>query len=115
MNAIPKTTRIIDLTIDQLDSILEEKFSKLIYNQEEPEFKVGDYNLAMSLTGYSKQRLYQLVSEDLIPHVKLPSGGVRFIQSDLIEWFKKYKVRTSEDIDTIAEKLLLKRKNSLNK
>lgn len=110
MNALTKNTRIIDLTLDQLDVLLEEKFSKFQNSVTPKKDRVGDYDLACEITGYSKQRLYQLVSEEIIPFVKLPSGGVRFFEKDLLEWFKKYKNKSEGEVKEIANTLLMKRK-----
>jgi excisionase family DNA binding protein len=35
----------------------------------------------------------------LIPHVKLPSGAVRFRRSQLIAWIEKHESRTQEKSD----------------
>lgn len=110
MNTLTKNMRIIDLTLDQLDVLLEEKFSKFQNSVNPKNDRVGDYDLACEITGYSKQRLYQLVSEEIIPFVKLPSGGVRFFEEDLIGWFKKYKNKSEEDVYESANTLLMKRK-----
>ena len=110
MNALTKNTRIIDLTLDQLDVLLEEKFSKFQNSVNPKNDRVGDYDLASEITGYSKQRLYQLVSEEIIPFVKLPSGGVRFFEKDLLDWFKKHKNKSESDVSEVAQTLLMKRK-----
>ncbi len=109
MNVIAKNTRIIDLTLDQLDVLLEEKFSKFQNSVHPKNDRVGDYDLACEITGYSKQRLYQLVSEEIIPFVKLPSGGVRFFEKDLLDWFKKYKNKSESEVNELAKTLPITR------
>lgn len=110
MSTLTKNMRIIDLTLDQLDVLLEEKLSKFQNSVNPKNDRVGDYDLACEITGYSKQRLYQLVSEEIIPFVKLPSGGVRFFEEDLLDWFKKYKNKSESDVSEVAQTMLMKRK-----
>jgi len=110
MSTITKDTRLIDLTFDQLDGFMEEKLTTFLGRYIPQQDRVGEYELACEVTCYSKNRLYQLVSEDVIPHSKLPNGGVRFFESDLIAWMKKYRNKSEEEIREMSATMLMKRK-----
>lgn len=110
MENTAKNTRLIDLTVSQLESLLDSKLSKIIIpSPAESEVQIGDYAFAEEITGYSRQRLYQLVSEGTIPYIKLPSGGVRFSRKDLLDWFAQYKKMSNDQIEEFAATMALKR------
>lgn len=110
MENTAKNTRLIDLTVSQLESLLDEKLSKItIPSGTDKENEIGDYGFAEEITGYSRQRLYQLVSEGAMPYIKLPSGGVRFSRKDLLNWFAQHKKMSLNQIEEFASTLALKR------
>jgi len=110
MENTAKNTRLIDLTVSQLESLLDSKLSKIIIPPiADKENQIGDYAFAEEITGYSRQRLYQLVSEGTIPYIKLPNGGVRFSRKDLLDWFAQYKKMSNDQIGEFASTLTLKR------
>lgn len=103
--------RLIDLTVSELESIIDGKLAQA-FPKENPVLSkdnISGYSLAEQLTGYARQTLYQLVSEEKIPFIKLPSGGVRFSERDLTDWLKSYKRKTSDEISEMAITLPLKR------
>ena len=109
-----KLTRLIDLTVEELESILE---FKLIHAQSEHsssklnvEDEIGGYELAEKITGYDRKTLYQKKSEGKIPYMQPPEGGVFFSKNDLISWLKSHKRMTNDEISEMAITLPLKRK-----
>lgn len=36
-------------------------------------------------------KVRKLVRDSLIPHVRLPSGDVRFVEADLLRWIEQHK------------------------
>ncbi len=116
MENTTKNTRLIDLTVSQLESLLDSKLSKItIPSITGNENQIGDYAFAEEITGYSRQRLYQLVSEGTIPYIKLPSGGVRFSRKDLLDWFTQYKKMSNDQMDEFAATMSLKRETKRKK
>ena len=107
-----KSTRIIDLTVEELEAILDGKLSQALPKKAtiEDEDEIGGYELAERITGYDRQTLYQKKSAGAIPYMQPPSGGVFFSKKDLIEWLKSYKRLSGSEISELAITLPLKRK-----
>ena len=108
-----KSTRIIDLTVGELEAILDFKLThsqpgSSISNQKDND-EIGGYELAEKITGYDRQTLYQKKSAGQIPYMQPPSGGVFFSKNDLIAWLKSHKRITDNEISEMAVTLPLKR------
>lgn len=108
-----KSTRIIDLTVGELEAILD---FKLTHTQPEAsisnsinEDEIGGYELAERITGYERRTLYQKKSAGKIPYMQPPEGGVFFSKNDLIAWLKSHKRMTDNEISEMAVTLPLKR------
>ncbi|WP_374949725.1 hypothetical protein [Mucilaginibacter sp.] len=67
---IDKNTRLIDLTVADLMVIIKERMTGFmpvnkIFNDED---EIGGYEIAETITGYSRQTLYQLKSAGVALH-----------------------------------------------
>lgn len=65
------------------------------------------FNEAADFLGLSKSYLYKLTSTCQIPHYKPKGKMLYFEKSELIEWLKRNKVKTSEQIESEAEQYVL--------
>lgn len=50
--------------------------------------KIGGYELAQEITGYSYMYLRNLVSKGKIPHIKIEGQSPTFKEVDLIKWME---------------------------
>lgn len=77
---IDKNTRLIDLTVADLMVIVKEcmigfmSADKALNDEDE----IGGYEIAETITGYSRQTLYQLKSTVELPYIGLPGRGSGF-------------------------------------
>lgn len=108
-----KSTRIIDLTVGELEAILDFKLthaqSETPISKSKDEDEIGGYELAERITGYDRQTLYQKKSARKIPCMQPPEGGVFFSKNDLIAWLKSHKRMTDNEISEMAVTLPIKR------
>ena len=108
---INENTRLIDLKVSDLLNILKEATPSQPVNipiQEAEE--IGGYDLAVRVTGYARQTLYQLKSSGNIPHITLPNGGVRFSKKEIINWLMGHHSLSSDQIKQKADDIIFKRK-----
>jgi hypothetical protein len=118
--AIDKNTRLIDLTVADLIMIVKECMTDFMpANQTlSDEDEIGGYEIAETITGYSRQTLYQLKSAGELPYLGLPGGGIRFSKKMLITWLLSHQKLTNQQVqekaETIKLKRMLRRKNSLS-
>ncbi|HEK22034.1 MAG: hypothetical protein C0191_04530 [Mucilaginibacter sp.] len=103
---------MIDLTVADLMIVIKDCVTGFILVDpiviEDDE--IGGYEIAKTVTGYSRQTLYQLKSAGKLPHVALPGGGIRFSKKMLINWLLSHQKLTNQEIQEKAETLKLKRK-----
>jgi len=84
---IDKNTRLIDLTVADLMVIVKECMigfmpaDKALNDEDE----IGGYEIAETITGYSRQTLYQLKSAGELPYIGLPGGGYPVFKKDVNE------------------------------
>lgn len=106
-----KSTRLIDLTVGERETILEGKIPQNLPQQtsSQDEDEIGGYELAERITGYDRQTLYQKKSAGKIPYMQPPDGGVFFSKKDLIAWLKSHKRMTDDEISEMALTLPIKR------
>ena len=109
---IDRNTRLIDLTVADLMVIVKECMTGFMPIDEtlNDEDEIGGYEIAETITGYSRQTLYQLKSTGELPYIGLPGGGVRFSKKMLINWLLSHQKLTHHAIQEKAETLILKRK-----
>src|SRR3569833_1853256 len=109
---IDKNTRLIDLTVADLMAIVKEYKTgfMLVHETLNDEDEIGGYEIAETITGYSRQTLYQLKSAGEMPYIGLPGGGIRFSKKMLMNWLLSYQKLTHREIQDKAETLKLKRK-----
>jgi hypothetical protein len=84
-----KSTRIIDLTVGQLEAILEKSVNRDSI-QTIPiisENEIGGLELAMEITGYSARTIYTKVSLNEIPYLKR-GKPLEFSRNQLENWMK---------------------------
>lgn len=109
---VDKNTRIIDLTVADLISILQESMpaaqpvTPFVTDDDE----IGGYEIAEKITGYARQTIYQLKSQGKIPYMAMPTGGVRFSKKAILEWLMSRKKMTEAEVDEKAASYVLKRK-----
>jgi hypothetical protein len=109
---IDKNTRLIDLTVADLMVIVKECMigfmpaDKALNDEDE----IGGYEIAETITGYSRQTLYQLKSTGELPYIGLPGGGIRFSKKMLMSWLLSHQKLTHREIQEKVEALKLKRK-----
>lgn len=46
---------------------------------------------AALLLGISKSEIRQLVERDEIPHIRLPTGSIRFVDAELCRWAESFR------------------------
>jgi hypothetical protein len=109
---IDRNTRLIDLTVADLIEIVKECMTGFmpIDKPLNDEDEIGGYEIAESITGYSRQTLYQLKSAGELPYIGLPGGGIRFSKRMLMNWLLSYQKLTQQEIQEKTETLKLKRK-----
>ena len=109
---IDKNTRLIDLTVADLMVIVKECMTRFMPVDEtlNDEDEIGGYEIAETITGYSRQTLYQLKSAGELPYIGLPGGGIRFSKKMLMSWLLSHQKLTHREIQEKAETLKLKRK-----
>ncbi len=109
---INENTRVIDLKVSDLLTILKESATALPAPPPVPsdEDEIGGYEVAEKTTGYARQTIYQLKSAGKIPCIVLPNGGVRFSKKDIISWLMSHKRLTNEEIAEKAENFVFKRR-----
>lgn len=66
------------------------------------------FNEAANFLGLSKSYLYKLTSTCQIPHYKPKGKMLYFEKSELIDWLKRNKVKTSKQIEAEAEQYVLR-------
>lgn len=91
--------------LDKL-SALEKSHAEIIKRLDllqngEPVPEIGGIDLAMSITGYKRQTLYELVSRRQIPFIK-KSGRLFFSRHDLMKWLNEGR---NETINELAKDL----------
>lgn len=52
----------------------------------------------MAYTGFSDSTIHKLTSKNLIPHHKPTNGALFFDRLEIVEWIKKYKVYSDEEV-----------------
>lgn len=109
---IYKNTRLVDLTVADLMVIVKECMTSLMPVDEtlNDEDEIGGYEIAETITGYSRQTLYQLKSAGELPYIGLPGGGVRFSKKMLMNWLLFHQKLTHQEIQEKVETLIPKRK-----
>ena len=109
---IDRNTRLVDLTVADLIEIVKECMTSFmpIDKHLNDEDEIGGYEIAESITGYSRQTLYQLKSAGELPYIGLPGGGIRFSKRMLMNWLLSYQKLTQQEIQEKTETLKLKRK-----
>lgn len=58
------------------------------------------------LTGLSKSYLYQLTSQNQIPHYKPQGGKVFFDRQELTDWLKQNRIATTQETNLEAQKYI---------
>jgi predicted DNA-binding transcriptional regulator AlpA len=107
---INENTRLIDLKVSDLKTILKEYTPPPTPSSSEDDEEIGGYEVAEKTTGYARQTLYQLKSKGKIPCIVLPNGGVRFSKKAIINWLMSHKKLTNEEIAEQAENFVFKRR-----
>jgi hypothetical protein len=109
---IYKNTRLVDLTVADLMVIIQECMTGFMPVAEtlNDEDEIGGYEIAETITGYSRQTLYQLKSAGELPYIGLPGGGIRFSKRMLMNWLLSYQKLTQQEIQEKTKTLKLKRK-----
>lgn len=70
--------------------------SRSIHDQEQAD-ETGDVELAMQITGYARQTIYNKVMNRAIPHKKL-GRKVVFSRQELEAWVAQHKRKTVQEI-----------------
>jgi predicted DNA-binding transcriptional regulator AlpA len=109
---INENTRVIDLKVSDLITILKESTPTPIVpvQASEDDDEIGGYEVAERATGYARQTCYQLKSEGKIPYIAMPSGGVRFSRKEILSWLMSHKKLTKEEVEQQANDFVFKRK-----
>jgi predicted DNA-binding transcriptional regulator AlpA len=110
--SINENTRLIDLKVSDLLTILKESATVLPTSLPVPndDDEIGGYEVAERTTGYARQTLYQLKSAGKIPCIVLPNGGVRFSKKEIVTWLMSHKRLTDVEIVEKAENFVFKRR-----
>lgn len=111
---INEDTRLIDLKVSDLLTILKNSASVAVFTSPMPtsndDDEIGGYEVAEKITGYARQTLYQLKSSGEIPCIVLPNGGVRFSKKIIIDWMMSHKRLTKEELSAQADNSIFKRR-----
>jgi hypothetical protein len=75
----------IDALLDRVRDVVKNELRNLPAREELP--TIGGLDLAVKITGLSKQSIYRFTSEGRIPHIK-KNGKLYFKTSDLIQWIE---------------------------
>lgn len=90
---IPNETRVIDLTVNELQKLIEATLIANPQSQNNPNGAEQDLipiAEAMRITNLAKQTIYGLVYERKIPFVKRPkSRKLFFSRKELLTWIKE--------------------------
>ena len=91
---------IVLIRFNELETLIEKVIQRALKDnnhltKEPPEF--GGVALAMELTGYKRQSIYQMVSSHQIPFIK-KRGKLQFSRSDLIKWLLEGRNRTINEL-----------------
>jgi excisionase family DNA binding protein len=84
---LEETLERMEKKIDILQRHLEQE-KKVKSKNDEQLPVIGGIELAQKITGLKKSSIYKLTSEGKIPYEK-PSGKLRFLSKDLLEWVKQ--------------------------
>ncbi|MBB6128625.1 helix-turn-helix domain-containing protein [Mucilaginibacter lappiensis] len=97
---IDKNTRLIDLTVADLIVIVKECMTQFMPVDEplNDEDEIGGYEVAETITGYSRQTLYQLKSAGELPYIGLPGGGIRVSKKMLMNGLLSHQRLTRQEI-----------------
>ena len=84
--------RVIDLTVEELVSFLDERYGKANHPQplKHDEAQFLDVNQCAVLTGYSPDYIRQLVFKRAIPFYKV-RRLLRFMRTEIVEWMSSKK------------------------
>lgn len=109
---INENTRVIDLKVSDLITILKEStpIPAAPVQTSEDDDEIGGYEVAEKATGYARQTIYQLKSKGKIPYIAIPSGGVRFSRKEILKWLMSHKKLTYEEITAKADDFVFKRR-----
>lgn len=83
----------IDARLSRLEAATQEAIQYL-KSVQQPAPTLGGIELAQSITGLSKARIYTLVSERLIPHSKR-GNRLFFNRAELVAWLEEGKRATT--------------------
>jgi excisionase family DNA binding protein len=98
--------RVIDLTLEELVSFLDERYAKANHSQslKNDEAQFLNVNQCAVLTGYSPDYVRQLVFKRAIPFYKV-RRLLRFMRAEIVEWMSRKK---HLPIDQLADEYLNK-------
>ncbi|MBC5992411.1 helix-turn-helix domain-containing protein [Pontibacter cellulosilyticus] len=95
---LPNAVSALFHMVERLETNIQEHFGAVVA----PERPISPEKAA-ELLNMKLPTLYAKVRQGLIPHYK-PSGGLYFFPSELIEWVKKGRIKTTAEIQAEARK-----------
>lgn len=100
--------RLIDLTVEQLRSLLKENVTITSPSLKDAD-EIGGIDLAKRVTKLSFKTIYQLTSKRKIPFFK-KGKFLYFSKTELENWIRSGKKQTITDIQEAASQYLLKKR-----
>jgi len=90
----------IPIRLAELESLIEKSVHKALNDHIHSENElpdIGGVELAMKITNYKKQTIYQMVSAHRIPYIKR-GGKLFFSKHDLFNWLQEGRNGTIEEL-----------------
>ena len=101
--------RLIDLTVEQLRSLLKESLPAAVPAIVKEEDDIGGIALAKDVTKLSFKTIYQLTSKRMIPFFK-KGKLLYFSRKELEDWIRTGKRKTVTEIENEAHNYLITKK-----
>lgn len=109
-NQLPPTFLFSPITLDQMELLIK-KAVQLVYHShdhiKERQDEVLTIKEASQLIKIKVNTIYDLVSQDKIPHMK-PGRNLLFMRDELLEWLKTYKRKTKAEVAIEVDQHFLK-------
>jgi len=99
--------------IEKMSDLIEQKVNTAFNKAEAKQIKSSGterpilFPEALIITGYKERAFRQKIASGDIPHYK-KNGKLQFLESELIDWVKEGKIKTSKEIKEDAKKHLQK-------
>ncbi|HEY5534401.1 MAG TPA: helix-turn-helix domain-containing protein [Ignavibacteria bacterium] len=88
--------------------LILEKLGKIEFMLKEQSVKIMSLDELSKYLNFSKSHIYKLTSRNEIPNYKPTGKKIYFNKSEIDGWISKYRMKTKEEIEEIAEEYVMK-------